>query len=187
MKTLKLFVFGLLFIATSQAQVSVNVDLGKAPLWAPADRVASQYYYLPEIDSYYDVPAQRFIYPNNGKWVRVKKLPKKYHNYNLRSGKVVYLTDYRGNAPYKLHKNHKAKYYVKRNGNDDLIYVKDNNYKKNKNHKNQNKYFEKQQKKNKNGTDKYFENKDQRKNNGTDKYFENKDQKKKNGTDKYFN
>ncbi len=172
MKTLKLFVFGLLFISASQAQVAVNVNLGTPPVWAPAERVATQYYYLPEIDSYYDVPAQRFIYPNNGKWVKAKKLPKYYSNYNLKGGKIVYLTDYRGNAPYKYHKNHKAKYYVKRGGPNNVIYVQDHNYKKNKNYKNQNKHFK---------------NQDQKKNNNTDKYFKNQDQKKKNGTDKYFN
>ena len=188
MKTIKLFVFGLLFIAASQAQVSVNVNLDNPPLWAPADRVVSQYYYLPEIDSYYDVPAKRFLYPINGKWVRVKKLPKKYRNYNLKGGKIVYLTDYRGNAPYKFNKNHKAKYFD--NDRNKVIYVQDHKYKKNKNHKKKNgtdKYFDNQDQKKKNGTDKYFENQDQKKKNGTDKYFENQDQKKKNGTDKYFN
>ena len=171
MKTLKLFVFGLLFISASQAQVSVNVNLGKAPLWAPADRVASQYYYLPEIDSYYDVPAQRFIYPNNGKWIKAKKLPKKYQNYNLRGGKVVYLTDYRGNAPYQFHKKHKEKYYLQSAGPNNVIYVKDTNYKKNKKHKKQNKHYKHQEQKKKNGTGKYFKNQDQKQKNGTDKYF----------------
>lgn len=135
MKTIKLVVFALLFIATSQAQVSVNVNLGKAPFWAPADRVASQYYYLPEIDSYYDVPAQRFIYPNNGKWVRVKKLPKQYRNYNLKAGKVIYITDYRGNSPYLFHKNHKEKYYLKKGGGPAHFFGNQNKYQNKKNHK----------------------------------------------------
>jgi hypothetical protein len=112
MKTLKLFVFGLLFIATtqSQAQVSVNVNFGTPPVWAPADRVETQYYYLPEVDAYYDVPAQRFIYISNGGWIRSERLPARYSNYDLRGGRVVYLTDYRGNSPYVYHKKHKVKY-----------------------------------------------------------------------------
>ena len=114
MKNLKLFVFGLLLIATSQAQVGVNINLGTPPVWAPADRVATQYYYLPEVDSYYDVPASRFIYVKNGAWVRSEKLPARYSNYNLRSGKVVYLTDYRGKTPYIFHKKHKVKYVATR-------------------------------------------------------------------------
>ena len=135
MKTLKLILFALFFVANSQAQVSVNVNLGKAPLWAPVDRVETQYYYLPEIDSYYDVPAQRFIYPSNGKWVRVKKLPKKYQPYNLRGGKVIYLTDYRGNSPYLFHKKHKEKYYIKTNGSNAHFYAKQPKQQKQKGHK----------------------------------------------------
>lgn len=110
MKKLKLFVFGLLFIATSQAQIDVKVNLGTPPVWAPANRVATQYYYLPEVDSYYDVPASRFIYAKNGTWVRSERLPARYSNYNLKRGKVVYLTDYKGKTPYVFNKKHKVKY-----------------------------------------------------------------------------
>ena len=124
MRTLILFVFGLLFITTSQAQVSVNVNFGTPPVWAPAERVETQYYYLPEIDSYYDLPAQRFIYLNNGRWIRAEKLPARYTNYNLRGAKVIYLTDYRGNAPYKYHKSHKVKYVATPYGPAKVVKVK---------------------------------------------------------------
>jgi len=97
------------------AQVSVNVNLGTPPIWAPSERVETQYYYLPDIDTYYDVPTSRFIYMNNGVWIRSKNLPNRYKSYNLRGGRVIYLTDYRGNSPYKFHKNHKVKYYKKEN------------------------------------------------------------------------
>ena len=112
MKKIKILFIGLLFITTValQAQVSVNVNLGTPPVWAPADRVQSQYYYLPEIDTYYDVPSERFIYIRNGKWIRSTVLPSRYRSYNLNSGRVVYLTDYRGNSPYMYHKKHKNKY-----------------------------------------------------------------------------
>ena len=114
MKKLKL-ILGLLFFmaASSQAQVSVNVNLGTPPVWAPADRVESQYYYLPDVDAYYDVPASKFIYVRNGSWIRSTSLPYRYRNYNLRGGNVVYLKDYRGNSPYAFHKNHKIKYAKK--------------------------------------------------------------------------
>ena len=63
MKKLKLTICALFFIAiAAQAQVSVNVNLGTPPIWAPADREEVQYYYLPDIDAYYDVPSARFIY-----------------------------------------------------------------------------------------------------------------------------
>jgi hypothetical protein len=113
MRRLKLLFLGILLltIAHSRAQVSVNVNFGTPPVWAPADRVEVQYYYLPEIDSYYDVPSARFIYIRNGKWFRSASLPYRYRNYNLRGGQVVYLTDYRGNSPYIYHSKHREKYH----------------------------------------------------------------------------
>ena len=112
MKKIHLAFCVLLFISiASTAQVSVNVNFGPPPVWAPAERVETQYYYLPDIDSYYDVPSARFIYVKNGKWFRSASLPYRYKNYNLRGGKVVYLTDYRGDSPYLYHKSHKIKYF----------------------------------------------------------------------------
>ena len=114
MKALRLFVFGLMFITSTQAQVSINVNFGTPPVWAPAEPVATQYYYLPDIDAYYDVPAQHFIYVKKGVWVRTERLPARYSTYNLSSGRVVYLTDYKGSKPYSCHKNHKLKYKGKK-------------------------------------------------------------------------
>jgi hypothetical protein len=104
-KTLLSIVVGLLFMTSSNAQIAVNVNLGTPPTWAPADRVQTQYYYLPEINSYYDVPEKRFIYLKNGGWVKSTTLPANYRNYNLSKGKVIYLTDYKGSAPYIYNKN----------------------------------------------------------------------------------
>lgn len=112
MKTLKIFVFSLLFVfaAQAQGQVTVNVNMGNPPAWAPAKGAKTQYYYLPEIDAYYDVPLARFIYLDNAKWVKSKKLPIRFKNYDLSKAQIVYLTDYKGKKPYKYHNKHKAKY-----------------------------------------------------------------------------
>ena len=113
MKTIKfkLIAILLLVFSFSQAQVSINVNFGTPPVWAPAERVEVQYYYLPDIDCYYDVPSAMFIYIRNGKWFRSASLPYRYRNYNLRGGQVVYLTDYRGNSPYIYHSKHREKYH----------------------------------------------------------------------------
>lgn len=111
MKTIKFLALGLLIsFSTVSGQVTVNVNPGTPPVWAPADRVATQYYYLPEIDTYYDVPSERFIYANNGTWIRSKNLPARHRGYALRGSRIVYLTDYKGKTPYKYHKAHKVKY-----------------------------------------------------------------------------
>ncbi len=118
MKTRKLFFLLITLISvavSSQAQVSVNVNVGTPPVWAPAAPVEVRYYYIPDIEVYYDASASRYIYLRNGKWHRSAALPAHYRGYNLRNGRTIYLTDYKGNAPYTYYKTHKVKY--KGNGN----------------------------------------------------------------------
>jgi len=109
-KTFLCTLFGLGILTSSQAQVSVNVNIGAAPAWAPVGYEEVEYYYLPDIGVYYDRPRAVYIYPANGRWVRVKKLPPAYRGYNPYRGHTVVLTDYHGNAPYTLYEVHKVKY-----------------------------------------------------------------------------
>jgi len=112
MKTLKLFLFAAaLFIAGAmQAQVSVNVNIGTAPQWGPAGYSDARYYYLPDVEAYYDINNSRFIYYDGRTWVRRAYLPSRYRNYDLYNGYKVVMTDYRGNTPYQYHKSYKVKY-----------------------------------------------------------------------------
>lgn len=112
MKSIKMFVLGMLFFVTTGvfAQVSVNVNVGRPPVWAAAAPVEVHYYYLPEIEVYYDVPAERYIYLNNGVWVRSANLPRRYSGYDLYHSEPVYLTHYKGKKPYVHFKEHKMKY-----------------------------------------------------------------------------
>lgn len=112
MKTIKMSMIAMLFFLTTgmAAQVSVNVNIGTPPVWAPAAPVEVQYYYLPDIEVYYDVPAQRYIYLNNGAWIRTANLPQKYRGYDLYVSRPVYLKGYKGNKPYVYFKEHKVKY-----------------------------------------------------------------------------
>lgn len=119
----------LLFLmnASIEAQISVNVSI---PVWGPVV-TTEEYYYLPEIDSYYDIRKSQFIYLNNGYWIRSRNLPSRYRNYNLNTGQVVVINDYRGSRPYTHFRNNKLKYYKnnsqwKGNGNGN-IKVKGNN------------------------------------------------------------
>ncbi len=100
----------LLMSVFAQAQVSVNVNIGTPPNWGPQGYDDSRYYYLPDIDTYYDVTQRQFIYDNNGNWARVNRLPSRYRGYDLYSGYKVVLNDYRGNAPYSYHKKHITNY-----------------------------------------------------------------------------
>lgn len=113
MKKLKLIVIGILFfiVATIEAQVSVNINLGSPPSWGPVGYSNVEYYYLPDIESYYDIQNSQFICLNHGKWYRYRHLPSAYRHYDLYNGYKVVLNDYRGSRPYSYFKNHKVKYY----------------------------------------------------------------------------
>ncbi|HJS01497.1 MAG TPA: hypothetical protein VJ780_11230 [Flavobacterium sp.] len=114
MKTLKLIAAAIVVFATTttgQAQVSVNVNIGTPPAWGPAGYSNVDYYYIPDVQSYYDIRHSQFIYYGNGKWVRSRYLPRAYRNYDLYSGYKVVLTNYHGATPYVHYKDHKSKYY----------------------------------------------------------------------------
>lgn len=114
MKTLKYILLGIIALIgfPSQAQVSVNVNIGQPPVWGPPVTV-EEYYYLPDVDSYYDIRAGQFIYLSRGNWVRAAALPARYRGYNLNSGNVIVLNDYHGPTPYVNYKVHKVKYVKK--------------------------------------------------------------------------
>ena len=114
MKTLKLIIAGIIILVSGhsmQSQVTVNLNPGSPPSWGPAGYSAVNYYYLPDVQSYYDVRESQFIYFGQGKWIRSRNLPTQYRNYNLYNGYKVVLDDYRGSTPYTYFKSHKAKYY----------------------------------------------------------------------------
>lgn len=96
--------------STVQGQISVNVNLGKPPMWGPAGYTDTRYYYIPDVEAYYDVPSSNFIYLEKGKWVHKKYLPSQYRGYDLYNGYKVVMTDYRGNAPYEHFRDYKVKY-----------------------------------------------------------------------------
>lgn len=114
MKTLKLIAAGivLLFSSTAmRAQVSVNVNIGSPPAWGPAGYSATEYYYLPDVQAYYDIRQSQFIYLGGSQWIRSRNLPAQYRSYDLYHGYKVVLNDYHGSRPYTYFKNHKFKYY----------------------------------------------------------------------------
>lgn len=113
MKAIKLIFisFGLLFASQMQAQISVNIHFGSPPQWGPEERTEARYYYLPDVEAYYDIQSSMFIYYSNNQWVRRSYLPRAYRNYDLYNGYKVVLTDYRGKTPYIYFKDHRKKYY----------------------------------------------------------------------------
>lgn len=76
--------------ANAQLHVSLGINISSQPDWGPVGYDHADYYFLPDIDVYYDVPTHEFIYLNGNTWVRGTSLPPRYGNYDLYNGyKVV--------------------------------------------------------------------------------------------------
>ncbi|KLT67866.1 MULTISPECIES: hypothetical protein [unclassified Flavobacterium] len=148
MKTVKIAIAGLLLLVANatQAQVSVNVNIGSPPAWGPAGYEQTEYYYLPDIEAYYDVRASQFICYGGGRWSRVNRLPRQYRNYDLYDGYKVVLTDYHGRTPYTYFNRHKVRYYKGYHGAPQRscrprpVYGYNDNHR---NHKNYDKHYKK--------------------------------------------
>ena len=112
MKIIKLVAFAVvMFMAgAAQAQVSLRVNIGTPPEWGPAGYSDVQYYYLPDVEAYYDVNSSMFIYYEGRSWVRRSYLPSRYRNYDLYNGYKVVMNGYHGRTPYYKHNEYKTKY-----------------------------------------------------------------------------
>lgn len=113
LNVMKKFVFFLAILAITsaneriQAQVSVNINIGSQPIWGPTGYDNAQYYYLPDLDAYYYVPQQQWIYQQNGRWITTTALPAQYRNYDLYSLHKVVIND---PQPYLRNQVYKTKY-----------------------------------------------------------------------------
>jgi hypothetical protein len=67
----------------AQAQISVHFNIGTQPLWGPVGYDYVQYYYIPDIDAYYDVPNRQYVYLDGGRWITRRSLPPQYRTIDL--------------------------------------------------------------------------------------------------------
>ena len=85
------------------------------PLWAPVYSNGVRYYYLPDIEVYYDLSNQDFIYLENGQWLFSPVLPSFYRTYDLYNGFVVALNFniYRPWMHHEFYVSHYPRYYYR--------------------------------------------------------------------------
>lgn len=93
---MKKFIYTVLatsLIAVAQpadAQVNVQINVGSQPAWGPVGYDYVRYYYLPEMNVYYDVVGRRYTYPHGNRWVTTRSLPRRYRHVDMhRTYKVV--------------------------------------------------------------------------------------------------
>ena len=98
----------------SKAQININVNIGRQPDWGPVGYDYVNYYYLPDLDVYYNVPRHQFVYPEGNRWVYANNLPSRYGNYDLYGGYKVVIND---NNPFTHADDYRARYGRYRNWN----------------------------------------------------------------------
>ena len=111
MKNLKLLlsaiVLSIAFSAHAQV-VTKKTTTMTLPDWGVAGMNDARYYYIPDIETYYDISGRNFVRMENGNWVKSTELPARYKDYDLYSGYKVVLTDEK--EPYGDYKKMKVKY-----------------------------------------------------------------------------
>jgi hypothetical protein len=92
---------------TAIAQVTLRINIASQPIWGPVGYDHVEYYYLPDIDSYYYVPEHRYIYMEGGRWISRSYLPTRYNNYDMYNTRKVVIND---RKPYLRNQEYKSKY-----------------------------------------------------------------------------
>lgn len=123
MRNLLLFIFLLSAAITAHAQISINfgINIDRQPVWGPIGYDHVEYYYLPDIEVYYNVPQQRFYYFEGGVWVGRSSLPYRYRNFDFYNSYKVVINE---REPYRRHSIFRAQYQIF-NGRHDQQSIRD--------------------------------------------------------------
>lgn len=124
--------------ASAQIRFGININIGSQPDWGPVGYDRADYYYMPDIQTYYYVPTRKFIYLSGGNWVFSYNLPPAYRNYNLYTGYKVVVNEPRA---YQNYRSHRVQYSRYRNDRSQVIirnshepkYQRNNHYNGNRN------------------------------------------------------
>ena len=112
------FVITTCFGYVATAQVGVEFNDAVQPMWGPVGYDHVDYYFLPDIDAYYDVPHKQYVYFDNGTWVTRPDLPSAYADYNLYNGYKIVVNK---PSPWLHNDKYQAKYERYKNRHDQKI------------------------------------------------------------------
>jgi hypothetical protein len=116
--------------AHAQLRVSLGLNINNQPEWGPTGYDHADYYYMPDIGVYYDVPAHQYIYQSNNVWVRHSSLPAQYRDYDLYHGYKVVVNQPR---PWRHDADIRVKYANYRGRRDQEV-IRDNHDERYRNH-----------------------------------------------------
>lgn len=131
-----LFLIVALFLATSadaQFRLNLNFNVDRQPIWGPAGFDRAEYYYLPDIEVYYNVPQRRYYYNERGRWRSSSYLPSRYRGFDLYNSYKVVLNE---RTPYLHHNKYRDQYasYKGRRDQQPIRDARDTKYYANPNH-----------------------------------------------------
>lgn len=103
----------LLFAIKTSAQIAVSINLGSRPIYHPPQRYYFEdnvdYYFLPEIEAYFDNREGLFIYYCSNRWIRSSSLPQNCGNYDV-NNRIRIAVNCNNNRPYDDFYSHRRKY-----------------------------------------------------------------------------
>jgi len=123
-------VIAILIVSVSlQAQVGVrlNLNVGSQPVWGPSGYDHVEYYYLPDIEAYYNVPQHKFYYNERGRWISRSQLPRRYRDYDFYNSYKVVVNE---RNPYRRHNVYRDQYasYKGRHDQEQIRDSRDSRY-----------------------------------------------------------
>ena len=69
------------------------------PQWA-YQTLQGRYFFIPEINTYYDTQTAMYIFTDNNRWVHHYRLPRHLRNFHINRNNVVIIENYYGPNPY---------------------------------------------------------------------------------------
>ncbi|MDH6309859.1 hypothetical protein M2451_002230 [Dysgonomonas sp. PFB1-18] len=100
------FATGLISLAPAQ-NINININLDKQPSWGPTGYDYAGYYYIPDLNVYYDIANSLFYYLSGSNWISNQYLPDRYRKYDLYSMYKVVINE---QQPWSQNKTHKKSY-----------------------------------------------------------------------------
>jgi hypothetical protein len=114
-----LLLSGFLFkTANAQIEATMKMNIGIQPVWGPVGHNYVEYYYLPDIDVYYDVFNHQYVYMEDGKWIFAEALPSRFSSFDINTAYKVVLNE---RKPYRHADANRTKYAAYKGQHDQPI------------------------------------------------------------------
>jgi hypothetical protein len=145
MRHLLVLIVALFLSSTVDAQVHIDLgfNIGSQPVWGPTGYDHVEYYYLPDIEVYYNVPQHKYFYYDGGRWIGRSSLPPRYRGYDFYNSYKVVLNE---PTPYLHHNIYRERYFSFKGRHDQqpIRDSHDSKYFVNKNHPEHNNWLKQQ-------------------------------------------